>query len=110
MPNVKLYIDQSQYGAVGPQVEALLPDLREMLCTALSVGHAACQIAVIPVAGLHDQPQINAELHVLPRAERTPALLRQMALDLRTRLNAATGLEVAVRIASLDPETYITLK
>lgn len=110
MPNVKLYVDELHYRSVGPGLSALLPELRDMLCTTLSVGHSACQIAVISVLGLPDQPPINAELHVLPRMERTPALLRQMALDLRSHLNKATGLAVAVRIASLDPETYITLK
>lgn len=110
MPNVKLFVDETQYRAVGPGLVALLPGLRDMLCETLSVGHAACQIAVIPVLGLPDQPLINAELHVLPRSERTPALLQQMAQDLRAHLHSATGLTVAVRIASLDPETYITLK
>lgn len=110
MPNVKLYVDESRYPAVQAGLAALLPGLRDMLCDRLSVGHAACQIAVIPVLGLPDQPLINAELHVLPNAGRTPDLLRRMALDLRAHLNDATGLTVAVRIASLDPDTYITLK
>lgn len=110
MPNVKLYVDGSRYPAAQADLAALLPDLRDMLCERLSVGHAACQIAVIPVLGLPDQPLINAELHVLPRSERTPALLRQVAQDLRAHLHSATGLTVAVRITSLDPDTYLTLK
>jgi hypothetical protein len=37
-------------------------------------------------------------------------VLRQAAEDLRARLLAATGLHAAVRIALLDPDSYIALK
>ncbi|MEO5619804.1 MAG: hypothetical protein ABIQ85_02710 [Cypionkella sp.] len=110
MPNVKLFVDRTQYPALQHSLAALLPELREMLCAALWVELAACQFAVIPVMGLPDQPPINAELFLLPRAERTPAVLRQAAEDLRARLLAATGLHAAVRIALLDPDSYIALK
>lgn len=110
MPNVKLYVDRGHYPAVEGGIAALLPELRDMLCAALAVDHAACQVAVIPVMGLPDQPQINAELHVLPRESRTPAALRQVAADLRALVAGATGRHVAVRIAMLDPATYIALK
>jgi hypothetical protein len=110
MPNVKLFVDETQYGAVRQDLAALLPELRSMLCAALWVELAACQLAVIPVQGLPDQPPINAELFLLPKAERTPAVLRAAALDLQARLLAATGLHAAVRIALLDPASYIALK
>jgi hypothetical protein len=110
MPNVKFFVDEAQYPAVRQSLAALLPELRDMLCQTLLVDVAACQFAVIPVLGLPDQPPINAELHLLPRAERTPAVLRQAATDLRDRLHAATGLHAAVRIMALDPASYIALK
>ena len=110
MPNVKLFVDEARYPSVRQGLAALLPELRDMLCAALTVDHAACQFAVIPVLGLPDQPQINAELHLLPRTERTPEVLRAAAEALRDRLRAATGLHAAVRIAALDPGTYIALK
>lgn len=110
MPNVKLYVDETRYPEVQRSLAAVLPELRDMLCAALSVDLAACQFAVIAVLGLPDQPQINAELHLLPRTERTPEVLRHAAQELRARLKAATGLHAAVRIAALDPGTYIALK
>jgi hypothetical protein len=110
MPNVKLYVDEARYPAIRQGLADLLPELRDMLCAALSVELAACQFAVIPVLGLPDQPLINAELHLLPRTERTPEVLRAAATQLRARLRAATGLHAAVRIAALDPGTYIALK
>lgn len=110
MPNVKFFIDETRYPQVRQILAALLPDLRKLFCAALSVEPSACQIAVIPVLALPDQPQINAELHILPNPGRTPALIRQLAGDLRARLHEATGLSVAVRIATLDPTTYVALK
>ncbi|TGD42596.1 hypothetical protein EEB11_12635 [Pseudotabrizicola sediminis] len=110
MPNVKLFIDEAHYQSLHSGLVALLAPLRDMLCAALSVDHAACHIAVIPVIGLPDQPQINAELSYLPRPERTPTLLRQVAQEVRSQLHSATGLPVAVRIAALDPASYIALK
>ncbi len=110
MPNVKLFVDEARYPSVRQGLAALLPELRDMLCATLAVDHAACQFAVIPVMGLPDQPQINAELHLLPRSERTPQMLRAAAEALRDRLQAETGLHAAVRIAALDPGSYIALK
>lgn len=110
MPNVKLFVDDRHLPGLQAGIAAALPAIRDMLCAALAVDLAACQIAVIPVIGLPDQPQINAELHILPHADRTPAALRQTALDLRAMVAGATGLSVAVRIATLDPATYVVLK
>lgn len=110
MPNVKLFVDQAQYPAVAERLEAMLPGLRDMLCTGFGVDPAACQLAVIAVVGLADQPAINAELHLLPKADRTRAVILTMAERLRDQLGAATDLSVAVRIATLDAATYVALK
>lgn len=110
MPNLKLYVDETQYQAAHHSLSALLPVLRDLLCARFSVEPIACQMAVIPVMGVPDQPQINAELHLLPACNRTPDVVRGAAHDVRACIQAATNLSVAVRIATLDPATYIALK
>ncbi len=110
MPNVKIFVDERVWPEVREGISALLPGLRDMLCSALSVDLAACQFAVIPVLALPDQPRINAELHILPRPERTPEAVRGAAQAVRDRIGGATGQHVAVRIATLDPVTYVALK
>ncbi|MEH6772302.1 MAG: hypothetical protein V7668_00110 [Cereibacter changlensis] len=110
MPNVKLYIDDSRYAEARPRISALLPGLRDMLCARLEVDRAACQLAVLPVLALPDQPGINAELHVLPRASRSRDRLEAVAAELRTLLAQDSGLTVAVRIVTLDAATYVALK
>lgn len=110
MPNLKLYVDDTQYQAARPGLSALLPVLRNLLCDRFSVDPSACQMAVIPVMGVEDQPQINAELHVLIAPDRTPDMVRGAAHDVRACIHAATNLSVAVRIATLDPATYVALK
>ncbi|MGA0542400.1 hypothetical protein [Neotabrizicola sp. VNH66] len=110
MPNVKFFVDEARYPAVQADLSALLPELRDMLCTGFGVDRAACQLAVIPVLGLPDQPAINAELHLLPKPDRTRATIESMAGRLRDRVAGVTGLHVAVRIATLDAATYVALK
>lgn len=110
MPNVKIYVDETHFPAVRQGVAALLPGLRDMLCAELEVDVAACQFAVLPVLALPDQPRLNVELHVLPRASRSRAKLEAVAAELRGQLGQASGLSVAVRIATLDPVTYVALK
>ena len=68
------------------------------------------QIAALPVVGLPDQPQVNAELLILPRSGRTPERIRAVAGTMRQMLEQASGLDVAVRVGMLDPETYLALK
>lgn len=110
MPNLKLFVDEAQYPAVQAPLAAQLPELRALLCAGFGVEAAACQLAVIPVLALADQPAINAELHLLPKPDRTRAVIETMAARLRDRIAAATGLPVAVRIATLDAATYVALK
>jgi hypothetical protein len=110
MPNVKVFVDAAQYPAVQAGLSVLLPELRNMLCVGFGVDPAACQLAVIPVLGLPDQPAINAELHILPKPERTRATIEAMAARLRDRMAGVTGLHVAVRVATLDAATYVALK
>lgn len=110
MPNVKFYVDSRNCPATSETLAGMLPALRDLICETLEVPVAACQFAVIVVAGMDDQPAINTELHLLPGPARTPEYLRCVAQRLRDELADATGLSVAVRMSALDPETYVALK
>ncbi|MCC5971598.1 MAG: hypothetical protein JJU15_16770 [Pararhodobacter sp.] len=110
MPNIKFYVDARNCPATRDTIAGMLPELRVMLCESLEVPVAACQFAVIEVAGMDDQPAINTEMHLLPGPARTPDYLRCVAERLRDRLAQSTGLSVAVRMSSLDPVTYVALK
>lgn len=110
MPNVKFYVDARNGPAASETISGMLPALRDLICETLEVPLAACQFAVINVAGMDDQPAINTELQLLPGPARTPEYLRCVAQQLRNELAQATGLSVAVRMSSLDPHTYVALK
>ncbi len=110
MPNIKIFVDETDYPALRERFAALLPDLRRLACSAFVVEAPACQLAVLPILGLPDQPRINVELHLLPKPARTRETLVAAAGRLREAIVAATGRHVAVRIVLLDAETYVALK
>lgn len=108
MPNVKIYVEQAVMAEHGAAILAALPDLRAMLCAELAVDHAACQFAVMPVQGLMDQPLINIEMMILPRPDRTRDKITHVAQQMRA-IFAPVG-HAAIRIAQLDPASYVALK
>jgi hypothetical protein len=110
MPNVKIFVDDSLYPAVRVPLVAALGPIRDMLCRELAVDVPACQFAVMAVGGMADLPRVNIEMAILPRPERTRDRILAVCADLRNMVQAATGTHVAVRVTSLDPETYIALK
>ncbi len=110
MPNVKIYVDEAIYPSCRDRVSAALVPIVDMLCQDLRVDRPACQIAVMPVMAMPDLPAVNVEMQILPRPERTRAVLREVCATLRDMVGAATGTQVAIRITTLDPETYIALK
>lgn len=110
MPNIKIYLDDSTLDALRDRLTTTLPDLRSGLCSALGVDIAAAQVAVLPVLGLPDQPAINVEIHALAAPTRTPEVLRGVAQMVRDLMMAATQTRTAVRITTLDPSGYVTLK
>ncbi|WP_172331738.1 hypothetical protein [Mangrovicoccus sp. HB161399] len=111
MPNVKLLVEDSLWSDRGEAIRACLLPMREMLCAELDVPVAACQIAAIPFAGIPDQPQVNLELLILPRPDRTREKLTALGEKLRSHYASATGgAPMAVRFAELVPETYVALK
>lgn len=110
MPNLKIYVDETIFDGVRPHLSEALEPIRALLCDAFRVTPPACQLAVIRVLGMPDQPQINTELLILPHADRTDEAIRAAAERLRSLLVSVTGARVAVRIAQLDPVTYVALK
>ncbi|MFB9948271.1 hypothetical protein ACFFP0_05390 [Rhizobium puerariae] len=110
MPNAKIYIDHAVWTRHAEDIVALLPQFRELLCRELRVGPDACQIVAVPVYGLGDQPHVNVELHILPAPERTGAVLTALGEALRRLLADVVTEKTAVRITTLDPQTYIALK
>lgn len=110
MPNLKIYVDETIFEVSRASLHEALPRIRDFLCEAFQVTPSACQLAVIPVLGLSGQPELNIELLILPRIERTDAVIRAAAERLRDLLSTATGAHGAVRVAQLEPATYIALK
>jgi hypothetical protein len=110
MPNVKIFVDEVIYPSCRGRLPAALGPILDMLCHDLDVDRPACQLAVIPVLAMPGLPPVNVEIAIMPRPERTRAVLLGVSTKLREMLGAATGTHVAVRVTTLDPETYIALK
>jgi hypothetical protein len=110
MPNLKIFVDETLYPECRERLAAAMEPIRTMLCDALKVDIPACQFALMPVMAMVDLPRVNAEMQVLPRPERTRDRMTAVSRRLQDMLRSATGTHVAVRVVSLDPETYIALK
>jgi hypothetical protein len=110
MPNVKIFIDETIYPACRKQLTEALNPLRDMLCDRLKVDMPACQFAVLPVSAIADQPRVNVEMQILPKPERTREVVLDVCRKVKEMVGAATSTHVAVRVVSLDPDTYIALK
>lgn len=110
MPNVKIYVDQSVHKERAKALQDLLPRLREAVCEGLNAKPAACQIVVIPVYGMPDQPLANLEVHYLGTPARTTQIVRAACETFRDLLVEVIGSPVAVRATPLIPETYVSVK
>lgn len=110
MPNVKIFVDETLLPDCRAALVAALDPLRAMLCTRLNVAAAACQFAVVPVIAMPDQPGVNVEIHLMPHADRRRESLTALAAQVQAQVGAATASPTAVRIATLNPETYVALK
>ncbi|RRH69348.1 hypothetical protein [Falsigemmobacter faecalis] len=110
MPNLKIYVERARYAAREDALSEQLPALRALLCDHLAVPPAACQIAVLPVLGLADQPELNAELFILPAPARDRSSIIALAAALRDQISTAAEAPAAVRISFLDAGTYVALK
>ena len=110
MPNVKIYVDETVYPDCRKALAATLLPMRDLLLRELKVDLSAFQFAVIPVMAMADLPRVNAELMLMPRSDRTRDAVTRVGTTLQEMLVAATGTHVAIRVAFLDPETYVALK
>ena len=110
MPNVKLFVDEGLLVREDAALRAALGPLRDLLCDRFKVGPAACQLAIVAVRGLEDQPLVNVELWILPRPERTRDLVTATCTEVQALVARAAGCHVAVRCHQLDPATYVALK
>lgn len=110
MPNLKIHVEEATLAPCRDGLVAALPALRDLLCQRLGVAPSACQLAVLPVLGLPDQPPVNVELSILPGVERTRDRLVALAEAIRSDLEPLTQSRVAVRISQLDAATYVALK
>lgn len=110
MPNVKIYVNDVIFPDCRDRLLAALGPILDMLCHDLNVDRPACQIAVMPVLAMPDLPQVNVEIQIMPRPERTRVAMLAVCAKLRDMVGAAAGTHVAIRVTTLDPETYIALK
>ena len=110
MPNLKIYLAEPLWDSHGPALLAALPALRDRLMQDLGVPRAACQLAVVPVHGLPDQPQCNVEIALLRHPDRTPDRIGALCEALRAQLAPILGTPPALRATALDPAHYVTLK
>lgn len=110
MPNIKLFVDQALLATRDGEIRAALGPLRDLACRELSVPASACQLAVIGVIGLQDQPLANMEFQYLALPERTPEKIHQVCAVFQDFLFAPLGLKAAIRATPLDRATYVALK
>jgi hypothetical protein len=110
LPNIKIYVNESVLTVRKPELIAALEPLREMIIGHLDVPKSACQLAIVSIVGLEDEPALNVEMHVMPGGKRTQKSLEALGAAIQGMLNEATGSKVAFRCAQLDPGTYVTLK
>ncbi|MFN7223103.1 MAG: hypothetical protein ACK4MS_03720 [Paracoccaceae bacterium] len=110
MPNVKIYVDEAIYPLCRDRLAAALGPIVDMLCHDLTVDRPACQMAAMAVLAMPGLPPVNVELQVMPRPERTRAVMLDVCARMRELVGSATGRHVAIRVTMLDPETYIALK
>ncbi|WP_284757031.1 hypothetical protein [Agrobacterium sp. fls2-241-TYG-188a] len=110
MPILKIHIDFDRHPKATAAIRGALEPLRATLCRELAVDVSACQISVINIFGLDDQPQVNTEMFLLPRPERTRERITEVCKLIQKTMSETTGLHVAVRSNMLDPQTYVAVK
>lgn len=110
MPNVKIFVDETLLPTCRATLTAALPPLRATLCASLNVAVPACQFAVLSVIAMTDLPRVNVEIHLMPHPDRTRESLTTLAAQVQAQIGAATASHTAVRIATLNPQTYVALK
>lgn len=107
---MKPFVDQDLLAARQTEISAQLAPLRDLACRELCVPASACQLAVVSVIGLPDQPLANLEFQYLALPERTPEKICQVCAVFRDFLAPLLGSAPAVRATPLDLASYVALK
>lgn len=110
MPNLKIFMDETVFGQHRQAMIQALEPIRDSICLHLGVPKAACQLAIIPVVGLPDQPAINVEIQILPSLDRPRTRIEAFGSEVKDILSATAGVPVAFRCAQHDPSTYVILR
>jgi hypothetical protein len=110
MPNIKVYIDEDIFAAHKTAVTQTLVPLRDSVVRHLGAPQSACQVALVPVVALKDQPTANIEMHIMPHPDRTREVITAMGAEIQTILRDVIGAPIAFRCVQLDPATYVALK
>jgi len=110
MPLLKIHVEDDIWNERKEALVGALKPIRAMLCEIFLVDISACQLAIIPVFGVDDQAQVAAEMRIMPKPERTDALILDASRKLRKMLEDASGQKAVIRVTQLDPKTYLALK
>ena len=110
MPNLKIFMDETVFGQHRQAMIQVLEPIRDSICLHLGVPEAACQLAIIPVIGLSDQPAINVEIQILPSPDRSRSQIQALGSKVKDILSATACVPVAFRCAQHDPSTYVILR
>jgi len=110
LPLLKIYVDEAMGPEQTDRLAAALPALRELVCRELKVDASICQFSIITVRGLSDQAQLTVEIQLLPKSERSRDLLLDVCGRVREALLEATQERAAIRVNTVDPVTYITMR
>ena len=108
MPNLKVFVDNTALPKGLPL--AARAELRDVLVDQLGVPEAACQIAVIAVQGLPDQPAANIEISLMPHPERTADALSDLGKALQSVVLSHVDAHSAFRCTLLDSSKYASIK
>lgn len=110
MPLMSMQVDHGLWSERGAALEAMLPEVRTMLCAELAVPVEACHFTIWPVHGLGDQPKATIDLRVLEKPERTVEQVRRAMDRLRTMMSAAAQTSVSVRVMMMEPARYFAMR
>ncbi|WP_422367479.1 hypothetical protein [Pelagibius sp.] len=110
MPNVKIQVEEATLAEQRHKVLEVLDPLRQLICEKMGVPASACQIVVIPVMGLPDQPVANMDMFYISREGRTRDMVEGACVAFRALLESALDNKVAVRAIGFDQQTYLSLK
>lgn len=110
MPLLKIHVENAVFEERREALTAALKSIRAMLCEVFQVEPMQSQLAIIPVFGVDDQAPVAAEIHIMPRPERTNEVIAGACQRLRDILSEASGTKSVIRATQINPAAYMTLK